>query len=311
MKLKQQMMRQGKASVASRSLPCLNRNNSIEPKTAPAKWGSQADNAETAQVRLNEFTTAHRKSAYVLQLNVKSFIDRHGIERVGFLTLTFADDVKCPKEAQRRFNSLRSNFLKHHYPQYIRVVERTKTGRIHYHLLVACKENIRRGLNFRQIAARNYKSANAAIRGHWARLREAMGKYGFGRSELMPVKTNSKGLANYIAKYIGKHINARISADKGVRLCQTSQDKGFRWKIATSGFQFLSEGSKQWRQKLAKWVQEWDSYFFYKTLRESKARGEPQNYISITEDNFLERLKEELGSKWAYKNREEILSIEI
>ncbi|OAM40851.1 MULTISPECIES: hypothetical protein [Eikenella] len=115
MKLKQQMMEQGKASEASRSLPCLNRNNSIEPKTAPAKWGSQADNAETAQVRLNEFTTAHRKSAYVLQLNVKSFIDRHGIERVGFLTLTFADDVKCPKEAQRRFNSLRSNFLKHHW----------------------------------------------------------------------------------------------------------------------------------------------------------------------------------------------------
>ena len=76
MKLKQQMMKQGKASVASRSLPCLNRNNSTEAKTAPSKWCSQADNAEAAQVRLNEFTTAHRKSAYVLQLNVKSFIDR-------------------------------------------------------------------------------------------------------------------------------------------------------------------------------------------------------------------------------------------
>lgn len=311
MKLKQQMMRQGKASVASRSLPCLNRNISIgeaEAAVRPVKWDRSAVEKEK---RLNEFSNAHRKSAYVLQLNVKSFIDRHGIDCVGFLTLTFADDVKDPKEAQRRFNSLRTNFLKHHYKHYIRVVERTKTGRIHYHLLVACKENIRRGLNFRQIAARNYKSANAAIRGHWARLREAMGKYGFGRSELMPVKTNSKGLANYIAKYIGKHINARISADKGVRLCQTSQDKGFRWKIATSGFQFLSPGSSEWRRKLAKWVQEWDSYFFYKTLKESKARGEPQNYISITEDNFLTRLKEELGSKWAYKNRETILAIEI
>uniref|UniRef100_UPI003B968B6E rolling circle replication-associated protein n=1 Tax=Eikenella corrodens TaxID=539 RepID=UPI003B968B6E len=179
MKLKQQMMKQGKASVASCSLPCLNRNISIGSTTAPVKWGWQADTAEAAEARLNEFTTAHRKSAYVLQLNVKSFIDRHGIDRVGFLTLTFADDVKDPKEAQRRFNSLRTNFLKHHYKHYIRVVERTKTGRIHYHLLVACKENIRRGLNFRQIAARNYKSANAAIRGHWARLREAMGKTQF------------------------------------------------------------------------------------------------------------------------------------
>ena len=171
MKIKQRMMEQGKASAASRSLPCLNRNNSIgvdsieKSATAkPAPWGWQA---KPEADRLNEFSTAHKKSAYALQVNVKSFIDYHGIDKVGFLTLTFADDIKDPKEAQRRFNSLRTNFLKQYYQHYIRVVERTKAGRIHFHLLVACKENIRRGLNFRQIAARNYKSANFAIRSHW------------------------------------------------------------------------------------------------------------------------------------------------
>lgn len=309
MKLKQQMMRQGKASVASRSLPCLNRNNSIRAAQRPVSWVG-ASKAETQEKQLNEFTTAHRKSAYALQQNVEAFINKFGLNKVGFLTLTFADNVQDPKEAQRRFNSIRTNFLKRLFRHYIRVVERTKAGRIHYHLLVATDKDIRRGLNFRQIAAKNYSSANSAIREYWHTLREAMPRYGFGRSELLPVKTNSKGLARYVAKYIGKHIDSRIIADKGVRLCQTSQDKGICWKAATSNFQFASPGSRQWRKKLKAWVDELDAYLFEKCLRGGYFPSK-KDYIPITQDNYLERLKEELGSKWAYKNRQAIASIEL
>lgn len=290
-----------KIREANRRLPCLSRNNSNEPKQQPAAWGRRQDD----EGKFNEFSTAHRKSAYALQLNVEAFINRFGLERVGFLTLTFADDVKDPKEAQRRFNSLRTAFLSKQYRHYIRVVERTKSGRIHYHLLVATKEDIRRGLNFRQISARNYSSANSAIRQHWERLREAMPRYGFGRSELLPVKTNSKGLARYISKYISKHIHSRISADKGVRLCQTSRDKEQSWKVANCGFQFLSEGSRQWRAKLAKWVSWVDGYF----LRMNHLKG--KEHIPITEENFLTRLKQELGCKWAFANRETIAAMPI
>lgn len=316
MKMKQAKAWEAKHSAGMRSLPCLNRNNSIgdtasgaAERVQPVSWG-ESRKFEEQQKNLNDFTTAHRKSAYALQLNVQSFIDKFGLNRVGFLTLTFADDIRCPKEAQRRFNSLRTNFLKHTYRHYIRVIERTKTGRIHYHLLVATKEDIRRGLNFREIAARNYASANQAIKRHWQRLREAMPRYGFGRSELLPVKTNSKGLARYVAKYIGKHIESRISADKGVRLCQTSQDKGICWKAATSNFQFASPGSLLWRKKLARWVEDTDAYLFYKNL---KGGFFPctHNHIPITEENYLDRLKEALGSKWAFHNRKNILAVQL
>ena len=303
-------------SEAAQSLPCLNRNISIEEtqggeaaKVFPVETKVIRD-WRAKQEKLNEFSTAHRKSAYALELNVKAFIDRWGLNHVGFLTLTFNEHITDPKEAQRRFNSLRTNYLRHRYPHYIRVIERQKSGRIHYHLLVSCKEDIRRGLNFRQIAARNYETANPAIRKHWSSLRAAMRKYGFGRSELLPVKTNSKGLARYVAKYIGKHIDSRISADKGVRLCQTSQDKGHKWKVATSNFQFASPGSKLWRQKLKKWVHEMDCYFFGSHLTGGYFPRKT-DYIPITEQNYSERLTKLLGAKWAYSNRETIAAMPL
>ena len=97
-------------------------------------------------------------------MNVHQFIETFGLNHVGFLTLTFADDVQEVKEAQRRFHSLRTNFLKKHFEHYICVYERMKSGRIHFHLIVNTREDIRRGLNFKQIHARNYTSANKALR---------------------------------------------------------------------------------------------------------------------------------------------------
>lgn len=287
-------------------LPCLNSNNSIGTTEKPVETGFKAARPQAPEGGLNDFSTSYRKSAYALELNVRAFIDRFGLDRVGFLTLTFADDVQCPKEAQRRFNSLRTNFLRHHYPHYIRVIERTKSGRIHYHLIVATRENIRRGLNFRAIAAKDYRSANAAIRAHWKRLREAMPRYGFGRPELLPVKTNSKGLAAYVAKYIGKHIGCRKEADKGVRLCQTSNDKAVPWKAATSNFQFVSAASALWRQKLRNWVQWFEQYRLAKRQYSYAQACRP--HVPLCELNYPEILRELLGSKWAFLNRETILA---
>lgn len=289
---------------AANSLPCLNSNNSIGTRQ-PIETRAVLFERSKIQ-KLNEFSTSHRKSAYALELNVKSFIDKFGINHVGFLTLTFKDHVTDAKEAQRRFNSLRTNFLKKHYPNYIRVIERTKSGRIHYHLIVATKEDIRRGLNFQEIAKRNYKSANLSIRMHWQRLRDNLDKYGFGRAELLPVKTNSKGLARYVAKYIGKHINNRQECDKGVRLCQTSIDKRVFWKVATSHFSFLSKGSAEWRRKLALWVDWLNPYLAYRC---SAYHG--RDFKPITVDDYGERLKQELCPKWAFKNRETINKIDL
>ena len=266
-----------------------------------ARFESEADK-ESAKP--NEFSTSHKKSAAALELNVHQFIETFGINHVGFLTLTFAGDVQDVKEAGRRFHSLRSNFLSKHFRHCICVYERTKKGRIHFHLIANTREGIRRGLNFSAIAARNYTSANPALRRLWKLIRENVGKYGFGRSELLPVKTNSKGLARYVAKYMAKHIDSRISEDKGYRLIRTTIDKKSLWKIATSNFSFRSVGSAEWRRKLQNRVVAVEPY-----LKKYSVEVKGYEIPGTDEENYNIVLSEVISPKRAFLNREIISNL--
>jgi hypothetical protein len=87
--------------------------------------------------------------------------NKHGTNKIGFLTLTFADDVQCHKEATKRFNSLATNILKNKYLAWIRISERQKSGRWHFHLVVVCKDDIRRGLRFDELKNKSVQNANA------------------------------------------------------------------------------------------------------------------------------------------------------
>ena len=60
-----------------------------------------------------------------------------------------------------------------------------------------------------------YRSANPALRSEWAYWRETARLYGFGRTELPPVKTNSEGLSRYVGKHIAKNIEGRREAEGG------------------------------------------------------------------------------------------------
>ena len=70
-------------------IPCLDSNNCTEKGAA-----------------INQLTGGHRRSAFSLVLNIQALCERFGVEKVGFLTLTFADHVLDMREAQRRFHSL-------------------------------------------------------------------------------------------------------------------------------------------------------------------------------------------------------------
>ena len=248
------------------SLPCLYRNNSIEK-------GSKT------------LSTAHRKSASALAWNVQALSEKYGLENLGFLTLTFKDHVTDFKEAQRRFNSLASNVLTKRYRAWISVMERCKSGRIHYHLLVNVGSDIRTGFDFLEIGNKNYKSANPEIRAEWAFWRKTAPKYRFGRTELLPVKSNTDGIANYVGKYIGKHMEVRSPEDKGARLVRYSTAA----RHATTKFAFYTDGSAAWRRKVALFAQ-----------IVSEAHGTLPT---------MEGLKDALGPKWAYNNREFILAL--
>ena len=254
-------------------LPCLNSNISIE--------------TQDQSLKIAQLSTQHRKSSFILKESVFKLSELHGINFLGFLTLTFSDHVLCPREAQRRLNSLISNVIKPRYTEYVGVMERQKSGRIHYHMLVVLKTDIRKGFNFDQASDGIYTSASKTLRSEWAFWRKTAKNYKFGRTELLPVRSSSEAIARYVGKYISKHIESRLPEDKGARLVRYSRGA----RAGTTRFQFKSEGSKQWRQKVAMFAQILNEKYPNETIKN------------------LQDISRVAGPRWAYNNREFILSL--
>ena len=229
----------------------------------------------------------HRKVAHALALNVAHICQKYGVSQVGFLTLTFKDHVTDVREASRRFNSLASNVLRPRYAHYIRVLERQKSGRIHYHLLVVLADDIRTGANFDAFGQRDYKSANNHLRREWAFWRKTAGFYGFGRTELMPIRSDAGALGQYVGKYIGKHIGQREERDKGARLVSYAGDA----RMATSKHSTYTIRPDQWRAKVLTFVR-------------LMAKAKPHARISCMDDLSLH-----LGKRWAYEWRDFICAL--
>jgi hypothetical protein len=206
---------------------------------------------------------------------------------MGFLTLTFAQNIQSPREAQRRLNSLITHVIKPRYSEYVGVMERQKSGRIHYHLLVHVGTDIRTGFDFSAIENHDYRSASSALRSEWAFWRHTAKKYGFGRTELLPVRSSSEAIAKYLGKYISKHIEVRQEQDKGVRLVRYSSGA----RVGTTRFQFQSPGSQEWRRKV-------------QIFAELVQNNNPDTPVCSLAD-----LSRVLGKRWAYKHREFILSL--
>ena len=144
-------------------LPCLNSNISTEG--AIKATGNASPRASREGVSgIAKLSTQHRKSAFVLKESIQLLAERYGLESLGFLTLTFRQHITCPKEAQRRLNSLLTHVIKPRYREYVGVMERQKSGRIHYHLLVVLGTDIRTGFDFDALTRRDYSSASDDLR---------------------------------------------------------------------------------------------------------------------------------------------------
>lgn len=214
---------------------------------------------------------------------------RWGLERLGFLTLTFAEHILDPKESQRRLNSLSSNVLRERYPDgFIRVYERQKSGRIHYHLLVVLAQDVRTGVEFEHFAQGDYRTASAYLRTEWAFWRKTAKAYGFGRTELMPIRSTEEGIGRYVGKYIGKHHASRKEEDKGVRLVEYSRGG----RMATTRFGWSTENAAHWRAKVRLFAQ----------IMQARLRVPIEG---------MEDLTPVLGPRWAYHYRDFIYSLPV
>ena len=250
------------------SLPCLYSNNSITPPDFSS----------------NRLSSSQKKSAIALAWNVQYMAQKHGLKNLGFLTLTFAEFITDMREAQRRFNSLNTNVLKTRYDGLIAVKERCKSGRIHFHLIVALKADIRSEFDFKGIEKHDYSSANDYLRGEWRFWRNTAKSYGFGRTELLPIKSTDEGIARYVGKYISKNVQQRPDEDKGFRLVNYGGDS----KNSTTRFSIVNQGSKNWRHKVG---------LFSNDI--ARLQGLPPLNMN--------NISKYLGKRWAYKWREFIL----
>jgi hypothetical protein len=107
--------------------------------------------------------------------------------------------------------------------------------------------DIRTGLDFEEVEKGRYRSAGSYLRSVWRELRGACLRYGFGRHELLPVRSNAEAMARYVGKYISKHIGQRDEEAKGKRLVTSSCG----WVKNSVRFAWNTPGAKEWRRKVA------------------------------------------------------------
>lgn len=227
-----------------------------------------------------------KKSAEKLFRTSKDLCLAYGVEKVGFLTLTFPFHITNTKEASRYFNTLRTHVLSQRYEQAIVVLERQKSGRIHYHLLVVLKDDIRTGANFEEFKRQVYSSANKALRAEWTFWRKVAPAYHFGRTELLPIRSTGEAIGRYVGKYIGKHLESRQEGDKGAKLVRYI---GFKPSMSCQ-FSWATPGGWVFRKKLELFA---------------------KSFGITNHETLCIWAKDRFGSRWMWHLNDSILAMEI
>lgn len=191
-----------------------------------------------------------RKVVFCIEQNVLRMASEFGVGRLAFLTLTFADQVDDVAVSSKRFNSMNTGILaKRGYGPWVRILERHKSGRIHFHLIIVVPSDIRTG--FDPLTNRGSGSGWVWLCKERRILRQLLPRYSFGRAEMVPLKKGSIAASRYLAKYITKSLSARGRHDRHVRLVTYS--RGFAW-LRPEHFSWALGGSNIWRRKLTRWA---------------------------------------------------------
>lgn len=213
---------------------------------------------------------SQQKTAHAIQVNIERMIREEGLEFIGFATFTVGDQtpngfrqVWDHAEASRRFNNLNRHVLPSLFSRAVIVTERHKSGAIHFHIVGAlrAKADIRTGFDFEsQIIARKARrdgridrrreeayreSAHPTLRALWRHLRRALPGYGFGRSELTPVRKSGEAISGYVAKYLRKNLEARRPEDYRKKLVRyLGWNKA---QLTANGFAWATPRAAAWR----------------------------------------------------------------
>ena len=210
-----------------------------------------------------------KKSRHRLEMAIEWMVEKHGLERVGLLTLSFGvpgsgrgsletfllrEQAKDLEFVQGRWHSFCSNVVMKRYQDWICILEPHKDGVWHLHVVVATKEDIRTGTDVETLS--NYKLPywmrrgkhlrNEALAAEWKVLRETVCKYRFGRVELLPIKKTKEAFARYLGKYLTKTFNL-IPPGRRHRLIRYSRGVGRHFSMR---FSIHSLGNLLYRTRL-------------------------------------------------------------
>ena len=107
----------------------------------PCQYGHKSNSLidRGRQESTPELTASCAKTVFCLAREAALLARDHPVDRIGFLTLTFAENLVDRKEAWRRFRSLRSRVLSTRFVCCIAVSERQFRGAWHFHLIVVTK----------------------------------------------------------------------------------------------------------------------------------------------------------------------------
>ncbi len=153
------------------------------------------------------------RSVFVVEENVRLYVWKHGLENIGFLTVTTASECFEPAAFQGKWHSYLTNVVCKIFPSGIWVRERQpRSGNWHAHSVVNVGRDIRTGFPFDQVAKKFYANVDLELRKLWKHLRDTATAYGFGRTELLPLKHSGDACARYLTGYLA----ATFSSEKPV-----------------------------------------------------------------------------------------------
>ncbi len=349
---------QGLLGAGAKPLPCLYSHNSTEGGENEGHNGAQKSHneehvgagrfdREAANFRKYNIDDKSKKGMFALGLNVRAFCDQVGINRVGFLTLTFPDNVHDYKEAQRRWNSLNTHFM---IPRFggrtVVVKERQKRGAWHYHALIDCGGDIRTGFDweaFEQASAWWYsrrhggglsedpefkekwegqyvRSATPLLRSLWSEIRHGVKAFGFGRTELLPIRSTGEAVGKYVGKYLIKNCGEygdvkwddkkvrRVMYGRGWERVANSQMAWFGKRMGV----YQDDGSIEWIGKEG--VEKIQGRLAVQDGKSAKWRKNVARLAGALSlegfgDGTPEGMRDRLGPRWAYRVRDVVIGM--
>jgi hypothetical protein len=175
-------------------------------------------------------TPNQKKLRHKMILAIDWMVRKHGLEKVGVLTLSFGvpgsgkgsyetwalrQQAKVWKFVQARWHSFCTHVVVKRYADWVCVFEMHGDRVWHLHVVVATKADIRTGTDIETLS--NYKLPywlrrgkhlrNEALAAEWRELRVVSCRYRFGRVELLPVKKTGEAVGHYLGDYLVKTYN--------------------------------------------------------------------------------------------------------